>query len=277
MSYCRHEYPSPPSLSSIFPEKSSMLYSVSIQSCCINVLDGRPAFICSCEGVQRSMSLTSSLLLQQCPACLVRLIWIVFVMSSWWLYSCCFLGCCLLDFFNIARSILVLLPSSFVFIRLVSVHVVHPHSVLFYGSGLTSIWPIAVHAFASHLLMFFLVDETLLPRYVKLSTSYIELPFSVEMSPFWLKHMYSVFSALIWRLMPTAVRSRQCSWDSAWVCICQKSYVIGVIRVRNCLAWAPTSTERARFLPAWRVMRFGQVVCVQVIVIFWWLSFYSHQ
>ena len=49
----------------------------------------------------------SSLLLQQCPICLVRLIFIVFVMGCKWPYSCCFVGCCLQDLFNIARSILV--------------------------------------------------------------------------------------------------------------------------------------------------------------------------
>ena len=72
--------------------------------------------------------MTSSLLLQQCPTCPVRLIFIVFVMGGMWPYSCCFVGCCLLDLFNIARSILVLLPSSFFSIHLVSVHVVHPYS-----------------------------------------------------------------------------------------------------------------------------------------------------
>ena len=48
-----------------------------------------------------------SLLLQQCPACLVCLILIVFVMGGRWLYSFCFVGCCFQDLFNIARSILV--------------------------------------------------------------------------------------------------------------------------------------------------------------------------
>ena len=38
----------------------------------------RPAFACSCEGIHRNISLmSSSLLLQQCPACLIRLTWIV--------------------------------------------------------------------------------------------------------------------------------------------------------------------------------------------------------
>ena len=53
--------------------------------------------------------MSSSLLLQQCPACLVRLTWIVFVMGGNWPYSYCFLGRCLQDLINIARSILVYL------------------------------------------------------------------------------------------------------------------------------------------------------------------------
>ena len=59
-------------------------------------------------GVHRSTSLmSSSLLLQQCPACLVRLAWIVFVMEGRWPYSWCLVGCCHQDLFNIARNILV--------------------------------------------------------------------------------------------------------------------------------------------------------------------------
>ena len=68
----------------------------------------RFAFVRPCEGVLRNTPLTSSSqLLQQCPACLVRLILIVFVIGVKWPYSCCFVGCCLQDLFNIARSILV--------------------------------------------------------------------------------------------------------------------------------------------------------------------------
>ena len=59
------------------------------------------------------------------------------------------------------------------------------------------------------------VDETLLPRLVNLSTSICDQPFSVEMSPVGLKHIYSVQCALTWRPMPTAARSRQCSRVSA--------------------------------------------------------------
>ena len=69
---------------------------------------GRPAFAWPYVGVYWSTSLmSSSLLLQQCSACLVRLTWIVFVMGGRWPYSWCFVGCCLQDLLNIARSILV--------------------------------------------------------------------------------------------------------------------------------------------------------------------------
>ena len=44
---------------------------------------------------------------------------------------------------------------------------------------------IAVHAFARRILMSFSVDETLLPRYMNLSTNFMEPPFRVEMSIFW--------------------------------------------------------------------------------------------
>ena len=88
-----------------FIGRSSGLYLISAQSFCMYVLAGRPAFACPCEGVHMSTSLvSSSLLLQQCPTCLVCLILIVFVVGSWWPYSCCFVGCCLQDLFNIARS-----------------------------------------------------------------------------------------------------------------------------------------------------------------------------
>ena len=96
------------SLSFIASGRSSGLHSVSSHSCCMYVRDGRPAFAWPYAGVYRGTSLmSSSLLLQQCPACLVRLTWIVFVMGGRWPYSWCFVGCCRQDLFNIARSILV--------------------------------------------------------------------------------------------------------------------------------------------------------------------------
>ena len=91
------------SLSFIVSGRSSGLHPVSAQSCCMQVRVGRPAFARPCEGVHWSTSLmSSSLLLQQCPACLVRLILIVFMMGGWWPNSCSFVGCCFQDLFNIA-------------------------------------------------------------------------------------------------------------------------------------------------------------------------------
>ena len=67
------------SLSFIASGMSSGLHPISSQSCCMYVRAGRPAFARPYVGVHRSTSLiSSSLLLQQCPACLVRLTWIVF-------------------------------------------------------------------------------------------------------------------------------------------------------------------------------------------------------
>ena len=81
------------SLSFIAFGRSSWLDPVSSHSCCMYVRPGRPAFAWLYAGVHRSTSLMSaSLLLQQCPACLVRLTCIVFVMGgmrpcSWCLVS----------------------------------------------------------------------------------------------------------------------------------------------------------------------------------------------
>ena len=119
-------------------------------------------------------------------------------MRGRWPYSCCFVGYCFQDLFNIAHSILVQLSSRFFSIRLVSVHVVHPYSRI----DMTIVWKklrfiilgksdfhmidnklIVVYAFASCILMSFSVDEMLLLRYVNFSTHFREPPFSVEMSP----------------------------------------------------------------------------------------------
>ena len=96
------------SLSFIAFGRSSRLHPVSSHSCCMNVRTGRHAFDWPYAGVHRSTSLTiSSLLLQQCPACLVRLACIVFVIGGRWPYSWRRVGCCCQDLFNIARNILV--------------------------------------------------------------------------------------------------------------------------------------------------------------------------
>ena len=90
------------SLSFIAPGRSSGQHPVSSHSCWMYVRAGRPAFARPCVGVHKSTSLmSSSLLLQQCPACLVRLTWIVFVIGGRWPYSWCLVGCCRQDLIQI--------------------------------------------------------------------------------------------------------------------------------------------------------------------------------
>ena len=68
------------SLSFIASGRSSGLHPVSSHSCWMYVWASHPAFTRPYVGVHRSTShMSSSLLLQQCPACLVRLL------SEWWL------------------------------------------------------------------------------------------------------------------------------------------------------------------------------------------------
>ena len=96
------------SLSFIASGRYSGLHPVSSHSCCMYVRAGRPTFARPYVGVHRSTSLmSSSLLLQLCSACLVRLTWIVFVMGGRWPYSWYLVGCCRQDLFNIALNILV--------------------------------------------------------------------------------------------------------------------------------------------------------------------------
>ena len=96
------------SLSFIALDRSSGQHPESSHSCWMYLRAGRPAFARPCVGIHKSTSLmSSSLLLQQCPACLVRLTWIVFVIGGRWPYSWCLVGCCCQDLFRIARSILV--------------------------------------------------------------------------------------------------------------------------------------------------------------------------
>ena len=108
--------------------------------------------------------MSSSLPRQQCPACPVCLTWIILLIGGMWQYRCCFVGYCLQDLFNIACSILMQLHSSFYSIRLVRLHAVHPNSsidmtllgkkrVLFYRSGLTSMWPIVYRHLSMPLLV----------------------------------------------------------------------------------------------------------------------------
>ena len=123
----------------------------------------------------------------------------VLEMGGKWPYSCCFVQCCFQDLLNIARSILVQFLSSFFSMHLISNHVVHQYSridtpttwkklcfILSDRSDFHMIdnLSIAVIAFTRCILMSFSVDETLLLRYINLSTSFREPPFSVEKFPF---------------------------------------------------------------------------------------------
>ena len=96
------------SLSFIASGRSSGIHPVSSHSCCMYVRADRSAFAQPYVGVHRStLLISSSLLPQQCHACLVRLTSIVFVMRGGWPYSWCLVGCWLQDLFNIVRRILV--------------------------------------------------------------------------------------------------------------------------------------------------------------------------
>ena len=140
--------------------------------------------------------MSSSLLLQQCPACLVRITWIVLVIGSRWSYSCCFVGVAsricstqLTAFLcncHQTFSPYVLLASMWCIHIAVSTRPLLEKKLCIILSvrsdfHMTDSISIAVHAFASHMLMLFSVDETLLPRLVNLSISFKKkTPFSVE-------------------------------------------------------------------------------------------------
>ena len=102
------------SLSFIASGKSSELHPVSSHSCRMYVRAGRPAFVRPYVGVHRSTSLmNSSLLLQQRPACLVRLTCIVFVMGAKCPYSWCLVGV-------VARTCSILISTFLCSLRLAS-------------------------------------------------------------------------------------------------------------------------------------------------------------
>ena len=82
------------SLSFIASGRSSGLHPVSSHSCCMYVRAGRPAFDWPYAGVHKSTSLTSSsLLLQQCPACniLVRVSIVLLFLCLYYFYRNLFL------------------------------------------------------------------------------------------------------------------------------------------------------------------------------------------
>ena len=122
------------SLSFIALGRSSGQQPVSSHSCWMYVRAGRPAFARPCVGIHKSTSLmSSSLLLQQCPACLVRLTWIVFVIGDRWPYSWCLVGCCCQDLFRIARSTLYFSPVNSLSLSHCNCHSFYNHCSFKYG------------------------------------------------------------------------------------------------------------------------------------------------
>ena len=158
-------------------------------------------------------------------------------MGSKWLYSCCFMDFSFQDLFNIARSIFVQLPSSFISKRFV----VHTYSSII----TTATWKklcfnlsdgsdahiinslsITAQAFARFILISLSVDERLLPRYMNSSTNFWEPSLRVEMTPFFLlKHIYSIFFAFKRRPMRSDTFSKLCSKDLACVGLFARSAV----------------------------------------------------
>ena len=72
---------------------------------------------------------------------------------------------------------------------------------------------IEFYAFAGHILISLSVDKTLLPRYVNSSIDFRQPLFNAEISPFLIKHMYSVYFAFTWRPMLPDAYSRHSSRD----------------------------------------------------------------
>ena len=117
------------SLSFIALGRSLGQHPVSSHSCWMYVRAGRHAFARPCVGVHRCTSLmSSSLLLQQCPACLVRLTWIVFVIGGRWPYSWCLVGCCRQDLFKIARSYIYIYIYVYI---LINIYIGYKYTIFF--------------------------------------------------------------------------------------------------------------------------------------------------
>ena len=160
------------------------------------------------------MSLT--LILQQCPTCLVHLTWMVFEMGSKCPYCCYFLGCCFQDFIIVVCSILVLFPSYFSpCVLLGSMWYIHPYcSINTATIGKTFCFIVlekanlqminnlllTVNDFARGMVTSLSVDEILLLRYMNLSTNFLGQPLRAEMASCF-KHMSSILFAFTWLLL----------------------------------------------------------------------------
>ena len=96
--------------------------------------------------------ITSSLLLQQCSACLSRVTWMICEIGGKWPLICYFVGSCLQESFKIGRSIFVLFPSSFS-LCFVSVHGVHLYNSIDTATAKKN--PVSFHRMIDNLLITF--------------------------------------------------------------------------------------------------------------------------
>ena len=151
-----------------------------------------------------------SLLLQQCPACLVHLIWMVCEMRSKWTYISCFQyitsrvcsrqHAAFLCSSCLAFSLSVLLTSTWCNHTVDSrVDTARKKScfILLVRSDFQMIsnMYIAFHAFIRYIFTSISADEMLQPRYVNWSGNFRGLPLRVKMAPFYLKPKNSVLFA----------------------------------------------------------------------------------
>ena len=181
--------------------------------------------------------MNSFLLLQQSPACLVTLIWMVLEMGVRWPYYSGLEWCFFLDLFSIARSILVQFPSSVFCMHLVSVHMAHPYRrieinyawkklrfILLDKSDFHMIdnQLIAVHVFTQLVLMSFSVDKTLLTWYENSSTDFRERIWNGNISFLFKTHLVR-FAWIYTEAILLAACFRLLSRDSAWVGVFDKS------------------------------------------------------
>ena len=89
------------------PGRFFRLHPVSTQNWSMLVFAGWPELTCLYAGVHKRISLILSLLSQQRPVCLGHLSWMVCERVVVWPCSCCLLGCCFQDLFEIACGFLV--------------------------------------------------------------------------------------------------------------------------------------------------------------------------
>ena len=142
----------------------------------------------------------SSLHLQQCPACLVRLNWMVCKMGVKWPYSCCFVVCCFQDLFKYHFCVVPIQLLFFFFFLskpVVGIQVLQPYcstdmattwkkSILFYQRSNFHVIDnvsVAVHVFPIRVLISLSVDEIVPPGYGNCSSNFRGWPFNVDIAP----------------------------------------------------------------------------------------------